>query len=67
MHSAYKDKEFYIINPDGSLDGPRSDVYYTAPKSLNLKDGYDFVQVVDGKVTRAFKANEVSVKETKNG
>lgn len=65
----YEGKTFYIKNPDGSLDGPREDLYYCVPSSDKKGDPktekYKFVQVIDGKPRQAFLEGEIVV--MKNG
>jgi hypothetical protein len=55
----YKGKQFFIRNPNGTLDGPREDIYYTNP--YPNKSGYAFIQVIDGTPVRAFLENEIKV------
>ena len=65
----YAGKQFYIKNLDGTLDGPREDIYYTAQESLlkrikyfiTREPRYKFLQVTDGTVIRAFYADEIEV------
>lgn len=75
MNKLYKGKRFYIKNPDGSLNGPREDIYYSARHFHSIKerltylvkniigkdDSYKFCQVVDGQIVQAFRKNEILV------
>jgi hypothetical protein len=59
----YKGKTFFIKNPDGSLNGPRNDIYYVNKEASRSHkfDKYDFVQVIDGTIKQAFTKDEIIV------
>jgi hypothetical protein len=58
----YKDKTFYVKNPDGSLDGPREDIYYVYRKTGDpITNNYMFLQVINGTPKQAFREDEILV------
>lgn len=70
----YAGKEFYIKHLDGTIDGPRTDIYYVYDRSslwtkfwkfMNREPQYRFVQVVDGSPKQMFYEDQILV--TQNG
>jgi hypothetical protein len=62
----YNGKTFYVKQPDGSLDGPREDIYYVHRKTGDpVKDNYMFLQVIDGVPKQAFTEDEILVVQGK--
>jgi hypothetical protein len=72
----YAGKTFYIKNPDGTLDGPRDDIYYSVIWYRNLSERikaayhklrgvkpYAFVQITNGIPKRAFTVDQIVVKQ----
>jgi hypothetical protein len=68
----YAGKTFFIKQPDGTLDGPREDIYYAVNRSgflqklkylLKIERPYKFLQVIDGTPKRAFYDDEIVVKQ----
>ena len=67
MIQLYKGKKFYVMNPDGTIDGPREDIFYVSvhgKKTAEYKN-YRFVQVINGIPVQAFTKKEILV--LKNG
>ena len=71
----YAGKTFYVKNPDGTLDGPRDDIYYAVRYYKNLGERikalyhfvtgvkpYKFVQVINGIPRQAFTEDDIVVK-----
>ena len=72
----YAGKKFYIKKSDGTLEGPREDIYYTVRCFSGIKDRikflyhkltgvkmFKFVQVVNGTPVQAFTEDEIVVKQ----
>lgn len=72
----YAGKTFFIKNPDGTLDGPRDDIYYSVIWYRNLAERikglyhrltgvkpYAFVQITNGIPKRAFTVDQIVVKQ----
>lgn len=59
----YEGIEFYEVLPDG-LAGPLDNIRFAEPVNTKYTDldGYAYVEVIDGKITRAFKEGEIVVK-----
>lgn len=52
----YAGKKFFIKRPDGTVDGPREDIYLAVPTAE-----YKFIQITDGTPRQAFKEHEILV------
>lgn len=70
----YAGKQFYIKNLNGTVDGPRNDIYYVADRSnlwtkfwrfINREPTYKYVQVVNGTPKQMFYEDQILV--TKDG
>ena len=61
----YEGKRFYVLNPDGTVDGPREDIYYCVPTTKVGNKKYKYVQVIGGQPKQAFTKEEILV--LKNG
>ena len=72
----YAGKTFFIKKPDGTLDGPRDDIYYTVRFYNGYKDRikalyhkltgvkpYVFIQITDGIPKQAFTQDQIVVKQ----
>lgn len=73
----YAGKTFYVKNPDGTLDGPRDDIYYVNRNYTNYvtelfskikrfaskgkEKEYRFLQVINGTPVQAFTEDEIVV------
>jgi hypothetical protein len=67
INKLYQGKLFYLLNPDGTIDGPRNDIYYVSAsgKKTIPTRGYKFAQVINGLVKQVFTNKDVLV--LKNG
>jgi hypothetical protein len=72
----YAGKTFFIKRPDGTLDGPRDDIYYSVRYYSNIRERfkalyhkltgvkpYAFVQITNGIPKQAFTADQIVVKQ----
>ena len=72
----YAGKTFFIKRPDGTLDGPREDIYYTVRYYSGLRDRikalyhrltgvkpYVFVRIENGIPKQAYTADQIVVKQ----
>lgn len=61
----YKNRQFYVVGkttPVGAvLLGPLDNIYLTAPAKGEKvkKNGYKYVQVINGRIEQAYRADEV--------
>jgi hypothetical protein len=70
VNKLYDNKKFFIKKHDGTLDGPREDIYYANIRAnifqkimnfIQRNPTYKFIQVIDGKPIQAFYADEIMV------
>lgn len=72
----YAGKTFFVKKPDGTLDGPRDDIYYTVRFYNGYRDRikaiyhkltgvkpYVFVRIENGIPKQAYTADEIVVKQ----
>lgn len=66
----YAGKKFYIKNFDGTVDGPREDIYYVNDRSslwtkfwnfIQRNPQYKFIQVINGTPKQAFYEDQILV------
>lgn len=60
--AAYQNKEFYTIKSDGSIEGPRKDIFYVGSYPIPTKEGYLYLLISKGKA-QFLRPDEVFVRE----